>query len=142
MSSKRKVTGGRPGGRPTPAGVVKFPVQLAGLDDDDMDDDEPVDRPLAGDRGRDDLGWPGSGVARRLDRKPYQAAAVGKVVAAVKALDRARDALRTDVMAARGVGVSWAVVGLSLGITAEGARLHYGRTRSPRLDLGCSEPVD
>jgi hypothetical protein len=140
MSSKRKVTGGRPGGRPTPAGVVKFPVQVAGLDDDDMDDDEPFDL----DRWREIAGEirTGSGAARRLERKPDQAAAVGKVVAGVKALDRARDALRADVMAARGVGVSWAVVGLSLGITAEGARLHYGRTRSPRLDVGCSEPVD
>lgn len=125
MSNKRKVPRGRPGSRPTATSVVKFPGRVAGpfagLDDDDVtdwdDDDEEPARP-----------GPGPGAARRLRKKPDQASAVGQVADRVAALDRARDDLRDHVLAARALGVSWGILGASLGITAEGARTRYGRT--------------
>nr|CRY96539.1 hypothetical protein [uncultured prokaryote] len=124
MSSKRKVSRGRPGSRLTAGGGVKFPGQVAGqfagLDDDDVDDWDD-------DRRGPVRPGPGPGAARRLQKKPDQAAAVGRVVDGVAQLDAARDKLRDAVLAARGCGVSWAVLGTSLGITAEGARTRYGR---------------
>lgn len=73
-----------------------------------------------------------AGVGERLERLAEVSVAVLK----------ARAAQDVQVELLRGLGASWSMIALALGISAEGARSHYGRTRSPRLDLGCDEPID
>jgi hypothetical protein len=65
--------------------------------------------------------------ARRPSSPDTRSAAVDRVVRSSVRVDRARGHLAEAVAAARGVGVTWPVIGQAVGLTGEGARARWGR---------------
>lgn len=73
-----------------------------------------------------------AGVGKRL---------VGLAGSAVE-LYELRGNIAQQVSLLRGLGTSWQMIGLALGISAEGARSRYGRARSTGVDLEAADSLD
>jgi hypothetical protein len=73
--------------------------------------------------------WPDWIPAGMKNGVPGAGAVVHQLVVDGRELEQLQRRVRARVDHARGLGVSWGVVGLALGISAEGARSRYGRGR-------------
>lgn len=116
MSTKRKSSGGRPGG------ALRVPATP-----------EPV---AASVRRVEDLGAvlavPSVGtfpdwVPLRLRQNPERGPALQRVAADALVLSEVQVRMAANVVEARRLGVSWQLLGLALGLSAEGVRARYGR---------------
>lgn len=85
---------------------------------------------VGGGVGRPVAEWPDWIPVGMRNEVPGAGAGVSELVADGRELEQLRDRVRVEVEHLRRLEVSWGVVGLALGISAEGARSRYGRGRS------------
>jgi hypothetical protein len=117
MSTKRKTSGGRPGGAlrvPTTPEPVAASVRRV----------EDHDAVMAVPRVATFPDW----VPLRLRQNPERGSALQRVAADAEVLGEIQVRMAADVLEARRLGVSWQLLGLALGLSAEGVRARYGRT--------------